>query len=523
MYSDIKLNIARLVDTGSTDYLQASLVGIEKESLRVSMEGKIAQTRHPLNLGSALTNQYITTDYSEALTEFITPPMTSIGKALCFLEDLHIFVYQRLEGEKFWATSMPCVVMGESRIPVAEYGKSNLGKMKTVYRNGLGYRYGKTMQTIAGVHFNYSYADKFWSCLYESGDKSVELQEFINEQYFSLIRNLLRTGWIVPYLFGASPAVCRSFFENIKTNLKTFDENTYFEPYATSLRMSDIGYHNKKENENGIQVCYDSLDEYIANLKYAIETPCPEYEKIGVKVNGKYRQLNANILQIENEYYSTVRPKQIVAPNEKPVNALKERGVKYIELRSLDVNAFDPLGINEVQLHFLEAMMLFCLLTDSPDISAMERRDIDYNEMLVALKGRQPGLKIKYKGKDIKLGDWAKNLFSAMVPICELLDSVNNTDKYSRAHGVLYRSVEDSGNTPSAKMLAEMKEKQEAFHFFAKRMSIQHGSYFKQKTLDANSRKMFEEHVSESLIRQKQIESSDEISFDVFMENYYRN
>ena len=521
MYSDVQNRIATLYKAGAVSQLLKNKTGIEKESLRMDVDGSIAQTSHPAKLGSALTNRFITTDYSEALIEFVTPPEHSIKAALDFLEDLHMFVYKKLDNEILWSTSMPCVVKGESTIPVARYGQSNLAKMKSVYREGLGHRYGKNMQIISGVHFNFSFSRDFWRKLHKQSDESESLQKYIDQQYFALIRNLLRVGWVIPYLFGASPAVCKSFFGEQKTDLSLFDANTYYEPFATSLRMSDIGYQNNKENEKGFKACYDNLDEYIANIKWATETPCSEYEKIGVKVDGEYRQLNANILQIENEYYSTVRPKQITRPNEMPMNALKDRGVEYIELRSIDINVFDPIGINETQLYFLEALMLFCMLTDSPDINYQERTEIDNNEMQVALKGRTPGLKLSRRGDVISLYEWSKEIFSSMQPVCQLLDEVKNTKKYTSSLIKLHELIEDPEKTPSAEMLSEMKIHNEAFHTFAKRMSYQHNNYFKQRLLPVERRKFLEQEVSDSIQRQQAIEAADDKSFEAFIDDYF--
>lgn len=522
MYSDVKINLTALQDSGTFSNLSESLVGIEKESLRVNQDASLAQTPHPQALGSALTNPYITTDYSEALIELISPPLPSLKKALAFIEDLHSFAYKRLDNEILWATSMPCVVKGESNIPIAQYGSSNRGKMKSVYREGLGHRYGKTMQIIAGVHFNYSYSNQFWQGLYQSRNATGELQDFINCQYFALIRNLQRIGWLIPYLFGASPAVCKSFFGKAKTNLQSFDDTTYYQPYATSLRMSDIGYQNNEENKKGFKACYDTLDEYVANLKFAIETPCPEYTKIGIKKNGQYLQLNANILQIENEYYSTVRPKQITKPDEQPIDALKNRGVQYIELRSIDINAFDPFGINEKQLHFLEALMLFCLLTESENISECERKEIDDNEMLVALRGREPGLQLDRLGKKVSFKHWAQEIFESMKPICVTLDQARNTTRYSKALHDLSELVDDPEKTPSARMLREMKEHKEGFHHFAKRMSYQHDHYFKQLVISKESNQLLQDSVIASAKKQTDIEQSDNMSFDDFLIKYFK-
>jgi len=523
LYSDIKSKLASIVDSNAIFYLKGSLIGIEKESLRVDQNANIAQTAHPAALGSALTNSYITTDYSEALIEFITPPLPSIRESLNFIEDLHKFTYKKLDNEILWATSMPCVVKNESNIPIAQYGNSNQGMMKTIYREGLGHRYGKTMQIIAGIHFNYSYSDEFWRSYHQQINANSELQTFINTEYLAIIRNLLRIGWIIPYLFGASPAVCKSFFGNSKTNLESFDDTTYFETYATSLRMSDIGYQNNEENKNGIKACYDTLDEYIANLKFAIETSCPEHEKIGIKKNGKYLQLNSNILQIENEYYSTVRPKQITQPNEKPINALKKRGIKYIELRSIDINAYDPFGINEHQLHFLEALMLFCLLAESPFINPEEREEIDQNEMKTALQGRKPGLELKRNGNIISLHQWITEIFKGIKPICLALDNIKGAGRYMAAYDLLIERINDPEKTPSARMLNEMRERKEGFHHFAKHMSFQHNNYFKQLVLSKERNVFFEQQARKSIEKQKKIEESDTLSLDDFLKNYFES
>ncbi len=305
----LQQRMIRLLENDHKGLLVGGKKGVEKESLRVSRDGKIAQTPHPAVLGSALTNPHITTDYSEALLELITPPFTEIDETLKFLSQVHQFIYGKLDDEMLWATSMPCLLEGESSIPIASYGTSNVGKMKHVYRRGLEYRYGRTMQAIAGVHFNYSLPERFWPVFQDMENNSKALKDFVSDCYFGLIRNFQRQGWLIPYLFGASPAVCRSFFNEPPSGFDEFGAGTYYQPYATSLRMSDIGYKNKAQADLGIS--YNNLEDYVRGLTQAIETPDPEYARVGVVVNGEYRQLNANILQIENEYYSFVRPKQV--------------------------------------------------------------------------------------------------------------------------------------------------------------------------------------------------------------------
>ena len=521
MYQLLQQRLSLLNSPGIEEALAKSKIGLEKESLRVMPEGGIAQTPHPVAWGSPLTHPLITTDFSEALTELVTPPCDSVTEVIQSLDDIQNFIYRNLDNEILWATSMPCVVAGETSIPLAQYGSSNAAQMKTAYRRGLGLRYGRAMQVIAGVHFNYSFSEEFWQLYQQLLNNDEPLQDFISDQYMGLVRNLLRYGWLVPYLFGASPAVCKSFLNGKRTILQDFDENTYYEPYATSLRLGDIGYQNNKEDLAGIKACYDSLEAYAESLKCAINTPYSGYEEIGVKVNGEYLQLNANILQIENEYYSTVRPKQILQGNEKPSTALKKRGVAYVELRSVDVNAFDPHGINSEQLHFFEVLMLFCLLEESPVLSQSEIDTIDENLVLVAHNGREPGLDLRRGDEKISLQDWASELCNKMKPVASLLDRANYCENYFSSVKSQIASVFDPDLTPSARMLAEMRENNEGFFHHAQRMSKHHCHYYKTHALSESKIQFFEDAAKESIEKQHQIESGDSVSFDEFLQNYF--
>ena len=518
--SSLRQRLQCFVEAGQTALLKQGLIGLEKEGLRVSREGGLSQQSHPRALGSALTNPYITTDYSEALLELITPPLRP-RQALDFLRHTHRFVHRHLGDELLWAASMPCVMAGDSRIPVARYGDSNAGRMKTVYRLGLGHRYGRTMQVIAGVHFNYSFSGAFWERFQANEGESGSLRDFIDARYFGLLRNLQRIGWLIPYLFGASPAVCKSFLQGKPSTLQDFDEHTGYEPHATSLRMGDIGYQNNKESETGIKADYDSLETYTESLIQAVTTPCPEYQRIGVKVDGEYRQLNANILQIENEYYSTVRPKQTPRPGEMPIMALKRRGVQYVELRSLDVNAFHPLGIDEDQLHFLEALMLYGLFQDSPAIGADERREIDANEMIVAHRGREPGLALQRRGRELPLKAWALEVCDDLQALCAVLDRDEDGDPYQDSLARQRAAIEDPALTPSASMLADMRRHRESFFAFARRMSRQHRRYFLDLPRDATAEARLAAEAAASRQRQQAIEDADDRDFDTYLADYF--
>ncbi|SIT70673.1 glutamate-cysteine ligase [Ectothiorhodosinus mongolicus] len=520
LYSLFQQRLQAIIDANRQHSLSDRRVGLEKEALRVNAEGMIAKTPHPAALGSALTHPNITTDYSEALLEFITPPCDGISEAMEFLEDLHSFTYQRLDEEILWAASMPCVLEGEQGIPIAHYGSSNLGRMKTVYRRGLGHRYGRIMQVISGCHFNFSMGESFWTSWQELFAPGQSLRQCRDEAYFGMIRNLQRLGWLVPYLFGASPAVCRTFLGGKPTTLAEFDEGTYYEPYATSLRMGDIGYQNRKEEETGIKANYDGLDSYVKSLEWAINTPSSQYEKIGVLVEGDYRQLNANVLQIENEYYSTVRPKPLTQGVEKPTLALKRGGVAYVELRSLDVNPFEPTGLDRSQLHFLELLMIFALLCDSPRIDELERLAIDHNQSATAHRGRDPKLALLRKGEQIGLREWAAELLQAMGPLAAALDVSLPTSTYSMALQAQQYKLADASLTPSARMLGEMADQEEGFHRFAKRISLEHADWFEQRHLSREREVELEALATDSLLKQAQIEASDKEDFAAFLRHY---
>lgn len=514
-------SLALICSEGDPALLAKGLFGLEKESLRVAETGGIAFTPHPASLGSALTHPHITTDYSEALLEFVTPPFQEFSEALDCLQSLHLYVQENLRDELLWATSMPCILAGEDNIPIAEYGASNHGMMKYIYRVGLGYRYGRVMQVIAGVHFNFSIAEDFWPMYQKLLGDQGSLRDFRDARYMGMVRNMQRYGWIIPYLFGASPAVCRSFFTDKEPDLLVFDDSTYYEPFATSLRMGDIGYQNRKEEGMGVKACYDSLTDYVESLACATKTPCAVWEEIGVKVDGEYRQLNANRLQIENEYYSSVRPKQLPVDMETPSRALMEKGIQYVELRSLDVNAYQPLGVDDHQLRFLHIFMLYCLLRSSPPINEIERKEIDRNLMWVAQQGRDPLLKLQRGGKAVLFRDWAGELVEAMQPLAQVLAAEKKDSRYSESLDLQRLKIADADVTPSGRMLMEMRENGEGFYQFARRLSLEQWRYFSSRELDAYFRDHMREVGRRSVQQQQALEADDELDLDAFLQRYF--
>ena len=513
--------LTQLTESGVAHHLATLNRGIEKESLRVDASGMLAQTPHPAALGSALTHPAITTDYSEALLEFITPIHTDTKTLLQDLFDLHHFTYQNLAREKLWVNSMPCVVRGEEHIPIARYGASNVAKMKEAYRRGLSLRYGSFMQTIAGIHFNFSLPDAFWGDFLDTDD-DAEISAQKSAYYFALIRNFQRYSWLPCYLFGASPAVCKSFLQGRAHQLDEFDAHSFYTQHATSLRLSGLGYDSSAQA--GIAVCYNSLDEFAKSLRRAIQTPHAAYQKFGVKVDGEYAQLNANLLQIENEFYSVIRPKRVAASGESPVRALRQRGVQYVEVRSVDLDPFVPVGINAECVHFFDLLLLYCLFAPSPKITGDEWACATQNRQRVVMNGRQPGLKLRgcsdTPERDFK--DYARELLTQMTPLAELLDEANPGENYRATLQAQLEKIADSELTPSAKIIHKMREQKLSFYEFAMGMSEQHEALFKQTKMNEKTKQKMTTEANISHQRQKEIEAEDEISFDEFLSDYFR-
>ncbi|MFI3184699.1 MAG: glutamate--cysteine ligase [Methylococcaceae bacterium] len=520
--NELSTRLDQLNANSRQQLLCGGLKGIEKESLRIAKDGFIAQTAHPKALGSALMHPYITTDYSESLIELITPPFVEVKDSLDYLRDIHQFVYQHLDNEILLAASMPCGIDGELSIPIAEYGSSNIGRMKHVYRHGLWHRYGRTMQSIAGIHFNYSVPETLWPVLHQQEYSPLSLEAFKAEAYFGLIRNFQRMGWLILYLFGASPAICKSFFNSrpaLMAQFDEFDNGTLYHPYATSLRMSDIGY--KSENQANLKIDYNSIDGYVNSLGAAIATPYADYEKIGIQVDGQYRQLNSNILQIENEFYSTIRPKQITESGEKPTLALKRRGVCYVEMRSLDLDVFNPIGIDEDKAYFIEALLLSCLLQDSPKTSDQEHQVNNANQLAVAHFGRKPGLELQKGQQKMPLQDWATEILVAMQPVCVILDQDDADKPYSSALAKQQLLINNPDLTASARILEQMTRLKQPFARFALNTSAEHAQDFKLNKLDKLKTQQFTEMAANSHIKQQELESQPQIPFDDFLEQYF--
>jgi glutamate--cysteine ligase len=499
----------------------SSRIGLEKESLRTTFDGNLAQTPHPEAWGASLTHPYITTDYSESLAEFITPPLTKIPDALEHLTATHTYAHQHIPQEMLWAGSMPCRLPTPDQIPIATYGTSNLGKMKQLYRIGLGHRYGRTMQVIAGVHFNWSMPDTFWQHYQDRLKRAGTLNTLRDAHYMGLVRNILRNGWLISYLFGASPAVGASFITSHPTKLQPWDIYTYYQPEATSLRMGDIGYQNSQETRLKLTVNYNNVLSYAKSLLQAIQTPAKPWQKLGVKIGQNYHQLNANILQLESEYYDIVRPKQILHGLESSAIALANRGINHIELRPLDININEPLGINQQQLYFIDAFMLTYLLADSPPITLTEQQDSQQNLLTVAHQGRTENLQLRRAGCAMTQHAWGIEILKTMKPVCTWLDQQHQTQQYSIAWQAQHDKIQEPGLTPSAQIIQAMHTDQIGYYTLAKHYSKKHHQYFRQRTLTPEQQQQFQKMYTDSQQHLAKIEANIGTDFDTFLADYF--
>ncbi|MDO8440785.1 MAG: glutamate--cysteine ligase [Polaromonas sp.] len=483
--------------------------GIEKESLRAQPGGALALTPHPAALGSALTHPGITTDFSESQVELVTAAHAGLSDgvdaALNELTQIHQFTYramQALGDEMLWVSSMPCGLPTDETIPIGRYGSSNVGRAKSVYRMGLGHRYGRRMQTISGIHYNWS------------------LPDVSSEEYFALIRNFRRHAFLLLYLYGASPAVCSSFVAGRQHELQALGEHTMFMPHGTSLRMGRLGYQS--DAQASLKVSYNNLDGYGASLQDALTRPYPPYEAIGLRnPGGDYNQLATSLLQIENEFYGTIRPKRVIFPGERPLHALRERGVEYVEVRLMDLDPFVPVGIAADTMRFLDVFLLHCLLTDSPPDTPQEIAALARNQHRVAARGRAPGLMLERGGQEITLTEWGAELIAQCGPIAQALDAAQGGTGYGDALRSAGDALDQPDALPSARVLdAMVKDHGNSFVAFVRAQSVKTKDTLLSLPFSAGQQAAFEALTRQSIDEQKKIEAADTMPFEIYRQQY---
>ena len=491
--------------------------GIEKESLRVQRDGQLATTPHPQALGSALRHPHITTDFSEAQPELITSVHASAEACIAELDDIHRYLHANIDSELLWASSMPCILKDDKDIPVGRYGSSNIARAKTVYRIGLGNRYGRLMQTISGIHYNFSLPEDFWPALAAARGEEFS-SDYSTRCYLDLIRNFRRQSWLLIYLFGASPAVCKSFVKDQPHELENLDEGTLYRPHGTSLRMGRLGYTS--DAQTNLHVSYNTLADYADTIREGLSTSYPDYENFASTADDSYPQLNSALLQIENEFYGTIRPKRTINKGERPLTALLDRGVEYVEVRCLDVNPFLPAGIDAMQSQFIDLFLLNCLLQPSPPDSLAETETLTANQLAVVERGREPGLTLVRNGQTVPMHDWATELLDGCQQIASMIDRVNGDDAHDFALDCQRKKLADPALTPSARILEQMRNQSIPFFRFAMNASLAHSGYYADHPLRDARLAEFEALALESIAEQKAMEEADTETFEEFLEHY---
>ena len=490
------------LDALPRDVLKNLRRGIEKESLRVRPDGKLATTPHPASLGSALAHPHITTDFSESQLELITGVHASAEACLAELTAIHQVVYRGIGNEVLWCASMPCRLPADDAIPIGRYGSSNVGRAKSVYRMGLAHRYGRRMQTISGIHYNFSMPDAPGS-----------------DGYFGLIRNFRRHSWLLLYLFGASPAVCSSFVAGRNHELVRLSDDTHYLPYATSLRMGRLGYQSDAQSK--LAVSYNSLQSYGASLQEALTRPYPPYEAIGIRDGADYRQLAVSLLQIENEFYGTIRPKRVIRPGERPLHALRERGVEYVEVRLMDLDPFFAVGITAGTMHFLDTFLLHCLLRDSPPDTPQEIAALGRNQQRVAARGREPGLRLERGSEEVTLVDWAGEFITECEPVAAALDAAGETTVHREAISAARAALADPAATPSARVLKSIeRDYGNSYTRFVLAQSLRHREAILQLPLAPEVADHFARLAEGSHRAQHEKEATDTLPFETYRQLY---
>ena len=494
--------------------------GLEKEALRIDRYGYLSKKLHPDALGSPLTHPSITTDFSEAQLEFVTGVHNSIESCMQEMEEIHRWVYEILDDELLWPSSMPCMLRGEHSIPLATYGTSNLGKFKEVYRRGLALRFGKYMQTISGLHYNFSIPCSLWESFAQLCGEENSTQ-FRNESYLALIRNFQRCTWLLVYLFGTSPAVCGSFLAGREHNLELFDGESYYLPYATSLRMGPMGYQSAAQGHHYLS--YNTLADYITSMIPLLTEPFPEHEALGIQsTTGDYQQLSLSLLQTEAESYGPIRPKPKAKSEQRPLLALGKQGIEYVEVRCLDLNPFYPTGIDRTTLYFLDAFMLSAWLTPSPHDSRESWKENQLNQTTAVERGRDPKVQIIKNGVPYSLIELGRSILEQVAKVALLLDEAGGSCKHEEAVALQLDKLQDVTQTPSALLLQQMTTWDKSYYRTIETLAKQHRDDLLSQLVSDSGRKHYRKLAIQSHEEQQKLELESAGSFEHFLANYMK-
>jgi glutamate--cysteine ligase len=284
--------------------------------------------------------------------------------------------------------------------------------------------------------------------------------------------------------------------------------------------MGRLGYQS--DAQATLSVSYNGLDSYGASLHEALTRPYPPYEALGIfNPGGEYNQLSTSLLQIENEFYGTIRPKRVIRPGERPLHALRERGVEYVEVRCMDLDPFEPLGIGADTMRLIDVFLLHCLLSDSPPDTPEEIAALARNQHRTAERGREPGLRLERGGGEVALSDWGAQLLDECEPIAAALDAAQGGDRHARALAAAVESLRHPEALPSARVLdAVVREHGSSYTAFVKARSAQTRRLLLERPFAPEQQAAFERLASESVQAQRRAEAADPMPFEAFRQQY---
>lgn len=380
-----KINFKNIIrDNNLSDFFNQGNFGLEKENLRTDLLGNLALTDFPKDFGDKKTNPYITVDFSESQIEMITPSFNNLDKTYNFLKNLNDIVTTSLKDEYLWPQSIPCIIPEEDMIPIAKFSGEE-GRKSEEYRKGLAEKYGRKIQLISGIHYNFSFSNDFLELLHKKSKSKLSYKDFKNELYLKTTRNFFKYGWLIIYLLGASSTVHKSYRRTCIENMEKLNNNSFYFDGTLSFRNGKCGYKNKDK----FFISHDLVENYVNDIKELIKL---------------------NILDGAREYYSPIRLKSKDPHN--ILDSLLKDGIEYLEIRTIDINPFSQTGINLEDLKFIHLLIKYFVLKEEDH----EFNENDYtrflkNQELIANEGRNPNLEINCcKDNPIKITDYALEL-----------------------------------------------------------------------------------------------------------------
>ena len=386
------MNLANLSKLSSNEILEGSF-GIEWESLRAKDDGKLSLTPHPAVFGDKLTNPLITTDFSESQIEIITPTFDTIDDAFENFSLLSDMVNASLPRDEYlWFQSIPCILPYWDQIPIAQYSEE--GESSQKYREDLARRYGVKKQMISGVHFNFSFSERFLKKLYSLENDDLSFKDFKDDIYLKIARNYLRYCWLIIYLTGCSIGSHKTFSNDCIHLMDAKDDyGSYYSTKGPSFRNASCGYKNLKD----LYPSYNSVNEFVGDINSFID-------------NGD--------LSEAKELYTQIRLKP---KNPKDLlNSLKDSGIEYIEIRTLDINPFYQCGIVNRDMKFLHLFLIYMLVKDESDYLAWQN-EAKINEERTAESGYVDSMRLLRDGCEVTLKDWAYEIINEMYDMCDEL------------------------------------------------------------------------------------------------------